>query len=523
MRLLTISLFLLLFLSMNINAQTYYTEADSLKKAQEIGGDHLISYKDGIATFDVNIGTENHVMKAYDVNLNPEYHYQNNCYKEIEFENTYRNYISGKGAVIAIIDSGCNINHYDLRDNIIGCYNSTDSKDKYDVTDKDGHGTSIAAIIAASDNNYGIVGIAPDAKLFIIKASYGDDGYFHYSDVIRAINKCVELGYIDVINLSLGGYYKDDLMEKALRNARSHGILVVCASGNESTSKPTYPAAYQVGLSVASTNTLGNLAEYSNYGVNSNIVAPGCVYSIDPILKYQYQVGTSYSAPLVTGCAGLIYGQNRTMPRNSSTADYVKNLILDNTDGVTYSYENRSVTGKLNLQNIFKVPYIKSPDNPKLIIKENRYTKQQIITVKSNNDIDVFYSINGSYPYTKLNKNLRLDKKGTYNISFVAVKSGTKAYSGIITEKIKVSKKVYSQDYLKSVKLKLKNQTIKIETNGKKIDRQRIKWISSNPKIAKIDKNGVITISDNAPKGKKVTFTAQMGNVKKTITIKIRQ
>lgn len=532
MKKLTIIVLLLFLFSLKVNAESYYAEVNSLEEARQIGGDKLVSYKDGVAVFSSDVGIKtykNDIMYPYYTNLNPHYYFQEDYLKEIEFENTYRNNITGAGSVIAIIDTGCDISHYDLRDNIIGCYNSTDTKNIYDVTDRMGHGTFVAGIIAASDNNIGIVGIAPEAKLYIIKASHNDEGYFYYSDIIRAINKCIELGNVNVINLSLGGYSKNELLKITLERARQNGILVVCASGNESTNKPIYPASYQIGLSVASTNDMGQLAEYSNFGINSNIAAPGLIYSTDIQNSYEYNVGTSFAAPLVSGCAGLIYGLNGNLPKNSSSADYVKRLILDNTDGKTYSSIYGSVVGRLNLQNIFKVPTIKSPKNPKIIIKENKYTKQQIITVNSKKNVDIYYSINND-SYKKLGKNLRLDKKGTYKIKFVAVKSGTKAYSGFVTEKVTVSKKVYSQEYLKSIELNLKNkkmksgtsQQIKIETIGKDINRKRIKWSSSNPKIARIDDKGNITVADNAPKGKKVKFTAKIGSIKKVISITIR-
>lgn len=529
---------ILLILSLNsldVYASDYYAEVESLDEAKEIDEDSLKSYKHGIAIYDDNIDNKlNKDYIAYPCEVPPyqnsEYYRQGYYYKEIEFNNIYLNDITGKGAVVAIIDCGCDVSHADLRDNIIGCYNVTDIGNPNDVTDYDGHGTSVAGVIAGEDNNIGILGIAPDAKLYIIKASRGKSPYFFYSDIIRGINKCIELGNVDVINLSLGGPSPANILKNAIEKAREHGILVVCAAGNEKSSTPCYPAALQIGLSVAASNG-DQLTSYSNFGVNSNIVAPGTVYTTDVNNAYTYNIGTSFASPIVAGAGALIYGANPRMTRTSSTADYVKNIILSNTDNkVYYSNSGGYVKGKLNLQNIFKVNYISSPKSPKVIIKENSQTKQQIITIKSKNNISVYYSVNNEYPFKKLTNKVRLDKKGTYKISFMAVKDGTRAYSNMITEKVIVSKKVYSQDYLKSMELKTKKkkmksnttQQIKIKTSGKKIDMTRVKWISSNSKIAKINNKGVITISSNAPKGKKVTFTAKVGNIKKTIDIIIK-
>lgn len=510
-----------------MNASTYYTVVDSYSEAKQLGCENLISYKNGVAVYDSKVDEsleENHILKP--TNLNTGYHFQESGYKEIEFESVYRNDITGKGSVVAIIDTGCDLSHPDLKDNIIGYYNSADG---FDVNDEDGHGTSVAGVVAASDNSTGIIGVAPDAKLYIIKACRKKQSIFYYSDVVRAVNKAVDVG-VNVINMSLAGEFDSKYLEEAVKNAREHGILVVCAAGNESTGSPEYPAAYQVGLSVGG-SWGDSLVSYSNFGINANIVAPCSAYTTSKDNLYLFANGTSFSTPYVSGAAALIYGYYQGIAHDSSGADYVKNLILNNTDGKVYTSIFGSVKGRLNLQNIFKTVYISSPNKPKLVIKENSRTHQQIITVKSKGDIEVYYSIKGDTKISKLNNKLCLDKKGTYQVSFVAKKPGTRAYSNVITEKITVSKKVYSQKYLDSIELNLKKkkmkagtvQQIKIETVGKKkIDRQRIKWISSNPKIASIDKMGTITVSNNAPKGKKVTFTAKIGNVKKTVTIKIK-
>ena len=153
-----------------------------------------------------------------DLGFNNHSHGQEEVYKEIEFENTYRNYISGKGAVVAVIDTGCETTHEDLKENIAYAYNVI-TKDN-NVCDIDGHGTNVAGIISASDNNVGLVGVAPDAKLCIIKTMRDGNNFFSYYDVIKAINKAVDLGYVNVINLSIGGYYDDDKLKEALNRAR---------------------------------------------------------------------------------------------------------------------------------------------------------------------------------------------------------------------------------------------------------------------------------------------------------------
>lgn len=517
-------IFISLLFPIKVKSAYYYTKIDNLTEAKTIAKKYNIkleSYNNKIASYSsnkviLNSNKNNELYMDYEAYPCGDDYY----YKEISFDNTYRSDICGKGSVVAVIDTGCSQNYFDLKNNIIGCYNVVD--DSWNTKDTATHGTGVASVIAAEDNHKGITGIACESKLYIIKCD-DNDNRIYYSNVIKAIYKCIELGNVNVINMSLGGYYSSDLLKDALIEAKNHGILVVCAAGNDGSGKVFYPAAYQIGLSVAS-NKGNKLSNFSNFGINANILAPGenilCYFNKDEAI---WMSGTSFSAPMVSGAAALVYSQNLNMPRTAATVDYVKNIILQNTDQKVYSNKKGSVKGKLNLQNIFKTEYISSPKNPKIIIKENRQTKQQVIQIKTNKNIDVYYSIDNKNLNNKYTSSIHLDKKGKHKVYFIAYKKNTKASSNIIREDIIVDNSVYSQKYLNSINLKYNKNKMKItiSTSGKKIDLSRVKWISSKPKIAKVEKDGSIIISDKAKKGTVVDITTKIGNIKKVITIKI--
>ena len=139
----------------------------------------------------------------------------------------------GEGINIAVIDSGCDIDHESLKDNIVAVRNFTDEDNKNPniVIDRVGHGTHVAGIIAANGNNNTVLGVAPWANLYILKA-IDRTGSGKVSWVVNAINYAVEKK-VDIISMSLGMANSDPKLEKAMKNAVNNNILVVCAAGNE--------------------------------------------------------------------------------------------------------------------------------------------------------------------------------------------------------------------------------------------------------------------------------------------------
>ena len=259
-----------------------------------------------------------------------------------------------KQVVVAVLDSGVDLKHPDLIDNIwvnpgeiagdsvdndnnsyIDDVNGWDfvSSDNSPVPDLDkdydytaiNHGTVVAGIIAASANSQGIVGVAPQVKIMPLKI-LNSKGAGNTMVLSQAIDYAVENG-ADVINLSLVGDFYDKNLQKSITNAYQHGVMLVAASGNEKKqgisldNNPRYPVCDITGvnevLGVAAVDQERRLAEFSNYGQKCiDISAPGAnIYSTvfhdpeSPEFTSYYQGGwngTSVAAPIISATAALI-------------------------------------------------------------------------------------------------------------------------------------------------------------------------------------------------------------------------
>lgn len=208
---------------------------------------------------------------------------------------------------VAVIDSGLDKDHPDLKSQLLSPYNAADPANGA-FTDM--HGTHIAGIIAASANNgIGGQGVAPNAKILpidVFNGGWGASDYIIAEGILYAIEKGV-----DVINMSLGGYMESEIFEDAVQKAIDAGITVVAAAGNEAWDEYSSPASYEGVISVGATNKKNELAEFSNYGPSVDIVAPGdAVYStVFDYLKGSSFIeasGTSMASPVVAGVVALL-------------------------------------------------------------------------------------------------------------------------------------------------------------------------------------------------------------------------
>lgn len=207
----------------------------------------------------------------------------------------------GDGAVIALIDTGVDINHPDIVNNVISGWNfCNDTSDVYnsELGLEQAHGTHIAGILAKT---------APEAQIMPLKVF--ENGQAYTSDIIRAIDYAKSNG-ATVVNCSFGSKSDNPALREAIENS---GLLFVCAAGNERTNidiEPVYPAAYDADnvISVAALNQDLGMSYFSNYGAeNVDIAAWGRdVYSCFPNGEYGTMNGTSMAAAYVTGAAALI-------------------------------------------------------------------------------------------------------------------------------------------------------------------------------------------------------------------------
>lgn len=251
---------------------------------------------------------------------------------------------------IAIIDTGVDYNHPDLKENIwinLAEYNGTKGVDDdkngyiddingYDFTansaspmDIHGHGTHCAGIIGAvHNNNTGIVGIMEDVSIIPLKI-FDNDGRTNAERAVRAIDYAIQIK-VQIISASWGGYARSELLNDAIQRAAKNGILFITAAGNEANNNDMqifYPAGYEVEniVSVAAHNHKNNLAWFSNYGPKSVLVsAPGqYILSTVPDNKYAIYSGTSMATPYVSGTLGLLLAKEGSL----SFSEIKKRLI----------------------------------------------------------------------------------------------------------------------------------------------------------------------------------------------------
>lgn len=302
----------------------------------------------------------------------------------IDAEGAWNNGCTGAGVRVAVIDGGIYDIHPDIEPNLDKSCSASfvpglDYNEDTDV-DEFWHGTHVAGIVAAADNEFGVIGVAPDATLVGIKAL--DNGSGSFGQIIGAILYAAdpasfgrpECARADIINMSLGALFPKSAvgggplnaaMAKAVNFAGSKGVLVISATGNDGVDLGqaynwvVVPAQSGSGLAVSATGPEGYYygatdfrrpASYSNYGEGVvSVAAPGGDFTLayegdanyvfdmvistcrgdttPPTFSFCFAAGTSMAAPHAAGVAALILGANPGIDKGT-----LKEMLLDATD-----------------------------------------------------------------------------------------------------------------------------------------------------------------------------------------------
>jgi len=298
----------------------FYETGDSLEMIKDSGGDVIQTFE-MVGAAAVNI-KQSALQALQNLGLLKSYHEENHfqtsaqitpwAHTNLNVKAKIPSTLTGKGVKVAIIDTGVDSAHEDLTVKAGKCtLDESISKDacKQSFLDENGHGTHVAGIIAAKNNNVGIVGVAPGAEIFAVKALDGE-GNGTTSTIMAGIEWAISQG-VHIINMSLTTPYSDLGIKAMVDKANQNGILVIAAAGNEGSfsggdETVMYPAKYESVMAVSSVDRSNRRASTSSTGYEVEVSAPGeIIYSTMPSGGYGNMSGTSMAAPFVAGIAAL--------------------------------------------------------------------------------------------------------------------------------------------------------------------------------------------------------------------------
>ncbi|QYR21002.1 S8 family peptidase [Paenibacillus sp. sptzw28] len=200
------------------------------------------------------------------------------------------------------------------------------------------HGTHAAGTIGAIANNAGVVGVAPEVKLLVIKVLEGS-GSGSDQSIISAIRYAIQWRgtsgeKVRAISMSLGGPEDIPELHSAIKDAVANNILVICASGNEGDGNPdtiekSYPGAYPEMVEVGAVDVNGSPASFTNTNSEVDLVGPGVnILSTYPNNRYATLSGTSMATPHISGGAAvLIHKLEREYGRELSEAEVYAQVV----------------------------------------------------------------------------------------------------------------------------------------------------------------------------------------------------
>jgi len=262
----------------------------------------------------VEYAEPNYIRKA-NISVNDEKRKEQFALDKIQADKAWDITMGNNSVVVAVIDTGADIMHPDLVNQVVEGYSSVRNNAKW--VDDNGHGTHVAGIIAAIANNgTGIAGLAPKCKIMPVKV-LDKTGSGNDAGISEAIVWAADHG-ASVINMSLGGPGESKTLEKAVNYALKKNVIVCAAMGNEGNNYVNYPAAYQGVIAVGATDEQDNVTQFSNYGKWIAVTAPGAqilstfpTYDVE-LNQYGYSKnyavldGTSQATPYVSALSALV-------------------------------------------------------------------------------------------------------------------------------------------------------------------------------------------------------------------------
>lgn len=266
--------------------------------------------------------------------------------KDIDWK-SFKDKLGNKRPVVAVLDTGVDLNHPDIKDALWTNDGECGKDPKVDndgnklkgdcqgwnftadiesdaaklPDDTDGHGSHVAGIIAAQVNDYGIAGINQNIRIMPVKVMGNTNSEIPSSEAFaRGIQYAADKG-ADVINMSLGWpkSLETENLRRAVFSALQKGVIIVAAAGNNNSAEPLFPCAYEGVICVAASTLDGSFAGFSNFGGHVDIVAPGeGILSLHPttfdpdffsVNGFEIRSGTSQAAPVVAALIATLKAQ----------------------------------------------------------------------------------------------------------------------------------------------------------------------------------------------------------------------
>ena len=226
----------------------------------------------------------------------------------------------GEGVRVAVLDTGCDVDHPDLKGAIIAARDFSGSLWSY--RDRQGHGTWCAGMIGARANDIGVRGVAPKCQLLIGKV-LGDDGSGSENAILAGIQWAAAQG-AHIISMSLGGPQMSERLHDAIRAFVSEDHrFVICAAGNDGMDNSVgYPARWEETVAVAAVDKTGTLTSFSSRGPEVDIAAPGQdMLSTVPMSagRYAKLSGTSMATPVVAAVAAVCLSKHFKQAEGGTT------------------------------------------------------------------------------------------------------------------------------------------------------------------------------------------------------------
>jgi len=222
----------------------------------------------------------------------------------------------GEGITVLVIDTGM-VEHPDVGDNAIPGENFVPNEP---LKDENGHQTHCVGIICAKNNEVGMVGVAPKAKVICVKA-LGKSGGGNYNGLAAALDYAIKVKP-DIVSMSLGGGSPSNLLHEKIKTLYKMNIPVICAAGNTGSGGVNWPAAFEETIAVAAHDRYGKIANFSSRGEKVEWAAPGVgIYSTFINNIYRSLSGTSMACPFIAGVVALMLSKHKKQEKTENKND----------------------------------------------------------------------------------------------------------------------------------------------------------------------------------------------------------